>query len=158
MIIFALSALQTLNPTQNFRHRADKILRNIGIFSALLIQAARQRHIAHDGNAFLFSGADHALRFLRLFPLDDSFPRLSEALGRGDVQAAFRAAHTLKGVAANLGLERLRALARELADGRSTEEAIVFANMASALAVSRVGAQDSIPSYEEVLDFKKRME
>lgn len=62
MIIFALSALQTLNPTQNFRHRADKILRNIGIFSALLIQAARQRHIAHDGNAFLFSGADHALR------------------------------------------------------------------------------------------------
>jgi len=50
------------------------------------------------------------------------------------------------------------ALARELADGRSTEEAIVFANMASALAVSRVGAQDSIPSYEEVLDFKKRME
>ena len=50
------------------------------------------------------------------------------------------------------------ALARELADGRSTEEAIVFANMASALAVSRVGAQDSITSYEEVLDFKKRME
>ena len=50
------------------------------------------------------------------------------------------------------------ALARELADGRSTGEAIVFANMASALAVSRVGAQDSIPSYEEVLDFKKRME
>ena len=54
--------------------------------------------------------------------------------------------------------EQLEALARELADGRSTEEAIVFANMASALAVSRVGAQDSIPSYEEVLDFKKRME
>ena len=54
--------------------------------------------------------------------------------------------------------EQLEALARELADGRSTGEAIVFANMASALAVSRVGAQDSIPSYEEVLDFKKRME
>ena len=56
------------------------------------------------------------------------------------------------------GLHTGAALARELADGRSTEEAIVFANMASALAVSRVGAQDSIPSYEEVLDFKKRME
>ena len=53
-------------------------------------------------------GADATRRFLRLFPLDDSFPRLSEALGRGDVQTAFRAAHTLKGVAANLGLERLR--------------------------------------------------
>lgn len=56
-------------------------------------------------------GADATRRFLRLFPLDDSFPRLSEALGRGDVQTAFRAAHTLKGVAANLGLERLRSLA-----------------------------------------------
>ena len=55
-------------------------------------------------------GADHALRFLRLFPLDDSFPRLS------DVQAAFRAAHTLKGVAANLGLERLRALASDMTE------------------------------------------
>lgn len=61
-------------------------------------------------------GADHALRFLRLFPLDDSFPRLSEALGRSDVQTAFRAAHTLKGVAANLGLERLRALASDMTE------------------------------------------
>lgn len=49
-------------------------------------------------------GADATRRFLRLFPLDDSFPQLSEALGRGDAQTAFRAAHTLKGVAANLGL------------------------------------------------------
>ena len=61
-------------------------------------------------------GADHALRFLRLFPRDDSFPQLSEALGRGDVQAAFRAAHTLKGVAANLGLERLRTLASDMTE------------------------------------------
>ena len=61
-------------------------------------------------------GADAIRRFLRLFPLDDSFPQLSEALGRGDVQAAFRAAHTLKGVAANLGLERLRALASDMTE------------------------------------------
>lgn len=61
-------------------------------------------------------GADATRRFLRLFPLDDSFPRLSEALGRGDVQTAFRAAHTLKGVAANLGLERLRALASDMTE------------------------------------------
>ena len=61
-------------------------------------------------------GADHALRFLRLFPLDDSFPMLAAALGRGDVQAAFRAAHTLKGVAANLGLERLCAAASDMTE------------------------------------------
>ena len=59
-------------------------------------------------------GADATRRFLRLFPLDDSFPQLSEALGRGDVQTAFRAAHTLKGVAANLGLERLLTALEEL--------------------------------------------
>ena len=61
-------------------------------------------------------GADATRRFLRLFPLDDSFPQLSEALGRGDAQTAFRAAHTLKGVAANLGLERLRALASDMTE------------------------------------------
>lgn len=61
-------------------------------------------------------GADATRRFLRLFPLDDSFPQLSEALERGDVQTAFRAAHTLKGVAANLGLERLRALASDMTE------------------------------------------
>lgn len=61
-------------------------------------------------------GADATRRFLRLFPLDNSFPQLSEALGRGDVQTAFRAAHTLKGVAANLGLERLRALASDMTE------------------------------------------
>lgn len=61
-------------------------------------------------------GAGHALRFLRLFPLDDSFPRLSEALERGDSDEAFRAAHTLKGVAANLGLEHLRSLASDMTE------------------------------------------
>ena len=61
-------------------------------------------------------GADATRRFLRLFPLDDSFPQLSEALGRGDSEEAFRAAHTLKGVAANLGLERLRALASDMTE------------------------------------------
>ena len=61
-------------------------------------------------------GADATRRFLRLFPLDDSFPMLAAALERGDVQNAFRAAHTLKGVAANLGLERLRALASDMTE------------------------------------------
>lgn len=50
------------------------------------------------------------------------------------------------------------ALARKLADGCGCREAIIFANHASALSVSRKGAQTSIPSYTEVLDFMKRME
>lgn len=50
------------------------------------------------------------------------------------------------------------ALARKLAEGCSTEEAIIFANVASALAVSKAGAQASIPSYEEVMAFKEHLE
>lgn len=41
---------------------------------------------------------------LRMFMLDESFTTLGEALESPDYQRAFDAAHTLKGVAANLGL------------------------------------------------------
>ena len=41
-------------------------------------------------------------RFLRMFAGDDTFAMLQAAMSAGDVQRAFRAAHTLKGLAANL--------------------------------------------------------
>ena len=44
-----------------------------------------------------------ALRFLD----DPSYENLVSALSSGDTQAAFRAAHTLKGIAANLGFNNL---------------------------------------------------
>lgn len=50
------------------------------------------------------------------------------------------------------------ALARKLAEGCPCGEAIRFANYASALAVSRPGAQPSIPSYQEVVAFIDRRE
>lgn len=46
-------------------------------------------------------------RFLRMFAGDDTFAMLEAAMSAGDVQRAFRAAHTLKGLAANLGLVQL---------------------------------------------------
>ena len=46
-------------------------------------------------------------RFLRMFAGDDTFAMLQAAMSAGDVQRAFRAAHTLKGVALNLGLGSL---------------------------------------------------
>ena len=61
-------------------------------------------------------GAAMTLRFLRLFPQDGSFSALAAALRSSDTGAAFRAAHTLKGVAANLGLERLRAPASDMTE------------------------------------------
>lgn len=46
-------------------------------------------------------------RFLGKFADDGNYKGLKEALERGDEKAAFEAAHTLKGVAGNLSLERL---------------------------------------------------
>lgn len=46
-------------------------------------------------------------RFLIKFRDDGSFSELKTALDAGDTKTAFRAAHTLKGVCANLGLTRL---------------------------------------------------
>ena len=47
-------------------------------------------------------------RFLKKFPADPNYGALKEALARGDADAAFRAAHTLKGVAANLSMATLQ--------------------------------------------------
>ncbi len=46
-------------------------------------------------------------RFLKKFPEDKSYQKLVEAVESRDVEAAFEAAHTLKGVSANLALENL---------------------------------------------------
>lgn len=44
------------------------------------------------------------LRFLDMLPQDDNLRKLGAALADGDLERAFLAAHTLKGVAGNLGL------------------------------------------------------
>lgn len=56
-------------------------------------------------------------RFLRMFAGDDTFAMLQAAMSAGDVQRAFRAAHTLKGLAANLGLVQLGQAASALTEG-----------------------------------------
>lgn len=46
-------------------------------------------------------------RFVLKFPEDASYAALCSAMDSGDRETAFRAAHTLKGVCANLGFARL---------------------------------------------------
>lgn len=46
-------------------------------------------------------------RFLKKFPADTSYQNLLNAVDAGDFEEAFRAAHTLKGVAGNLGFDNL---------------------------------------------------
>lgn len=53
-----------------------------------------------------------AVRFLE----DTSYRDLERALQEGDVETAFRAAHTLKGVCGNLGFDNLYAVSVALTD------------------------------------------
>lgn len=55
-------------------------------------------------------------RFIGKFLDDDSYPNLRSAMQASDAEAAFRAAHTLKGVSANLGFEQLRGSASKLTE------------------------------------------
>lgn len=55
-------------------------------------------------------------RFLRKFPADPSYDALHTALAAGDLATAFRAVHTIKGTAANLGLDTLASAASALTE------------------------------------------
>lgn len=46
-------------------------------------------------------------KFARMFLDDDSYPKLERSLKEENVEEAFRAAHTLKGVCQNLGFTNL---------------------------------------------------
>ena len=63
-------------------------------------------------------GGDPALaaHFLAKFQEDGSFRALCAALVGGEAEAAFRAAHTLKGACANLGLQTLFVKASEMTE------------------------------------------
>ena len=54
-----------------------------------------------------FPREDRILRYLRMLPADGSMELLAAAMRTQDAETAFRAAHTLKGVALNLGLTDL---------------------------------------------------
>ena len=50
------------------------------------------------------------------YPADPSYAQLEAALAAQDWETAFRAAHTLKGVAQNLGLDNLYKVSAALTD------------------------------------------
>ena len=67
-------------------------------------------------------------RFLMKFKVDDSYSNLCVALDNNDTETAFRAAHTLKGICANLGLSRLfeqASIVTEFLRSGATDEAKV---------------------------------
>ena len=64
-----------------------------------------------------FQNDERIVRFLNMFPGDDSMQNLTNAMNTGDTTTAFRAVHTLKGVALNLGPRLARP--RQLSDDGS---------------------------------------
>lgn len=59
----------------------------------------------------------HLIRkFIAKFLDDGSYPELCRAMEQGQTEESFRAAHTLKGVSANLGFDRLTASSGELTE------------------------------------------
>lgn len=56
------------------------------------------------------------LKFLGKFLDDESYTKLRECVKQRDREQAFRAAHTLKGVCANLGLSNLQKKAEEITE------------------------------------------
>lgn len=61
-------------------------------------------------------GRETLCKFLGAFLQDPSFSQLCAAVDSGDPEAAFLAAHTLKGVCGNLGLGGLQRSAGELTE------------------------------------------
>ena len=55
-------------------------------------------------------------RFLAKFPSDTSFFELQKSLESGDTETAFRMAHTMKGLCANLGIQTLYDKASEVTE------------------------------------------
>lgn len=70
------------------------------------------------------------LRFVKKYPANPSFDELCEAVGRSDWESAFRAAHTLKGVAQNLGFDGLYraafALTEEMRGSKPLKNAALY--------------------------------
>ena len=59
---------------------------------------------------------ERVVKFVRRFLDDKSLATLDEKLAEGNYEEAFRAAHTIKGVASNLGFSRLLDSSNELTE------------------------------------------
>ena len=70
----------------------------------------------YDLVLFRLPGENMIRRFLRRFTEDPSYGNLKTALAEQNISDAFRAAHTLKGIAANLGLDALANAASDLTE------------------------------------------
>jgi len=78
-----------------------------------------------DGVMSRLAKASTVARFTLMFPQDDTYNALRTAYANGDIHAAFMAAHSLKGMAVNLGFSDLyhaaSAVTEEFRDGQVSD-------------------------------------
>ena len=65
---------------------------------------------------------ERVLKFVNLFLQDTSYADLEDALEVGDLETAFRASHTLRGLAENMGFPALFESAKELTEALRPDE------------------------------------
>lgn len=70
-----------------------------------------------------FRGEERVAKFLRMFLADTSIADLRKNMAEENYQEAFRAAHTLKGVASNLGFTSMQAAASEVTEALRSGDA-----------------------------------
>lgn len=81
------------------------------------ILALKEEGVNYDGALRRFSGSAQLYeRFLRRFLEDTTFEQLDSALERGEEKDAFAAAHTFKGLTANLGMESLQDIVSQMVE------------------------------------------
>ena len=74
------------------------------------------------GRRLLRSGNERMVKYLRIMRRDPSFDDLCEAVENQDYQAAFRAAHAIKGASLNLGLTKLADCSSKLTEALRSQE------------------------------------
>lgn len=89
-------------------------------------------------------------KFLFKFEEDPSFENLKKALEEEDLEAAFRAAHTLKGVAQNMGFDNLAESSSVLTEALRSRKVMPYAEQ-----VEKV-CKDYNKIRETITEYKKR--
>lgn len=83
-------------------------------------------------------------RFLKKFPEDGNYQKLTEAVAAGDWEAALTASHTLKGMCGNLSLTRLYQLFTDQVDLIRRERYPEAAGMMEDIAQSYAAVTEAI--------------
>lgn len=87
-------------------------------------------------------------RFMLKFLKDKSYESLMNAVALGDIEGAFNAAHTLKGLAANLAFENLRLVASDLTEQLRALDKIPDPALVKALTDSYQNTVNALLMYE----------